>query len=1649
MTGPISNTLLRTYTVTAIASLMLLYAGVPTFGQSFVYTNDGQGANSVSGFSADASGKLTTITGSPFLTKGQAGGVRLGSDFTANRVVATSAGNHLFASNDSDGTISAFSVNPANGVLTLVSGSPFPGLGVCNAGYSLAVTPDGKTLVAGTLCGTALQVYNIASSGALSVQSSGKLAGCKAGGATGSMKTTSDSGYVAVANPTCASIEVFSLSGGGLAAVTGSPFALAANASAANSVEINCANTTLYAAGAPPSGGKSSVDAFAMSNGVLSRISGAPFFGGLATSGFSKGQPVDFQSATLTTNDQYLVISGWGSAYFSAFSVGSGGSLSEVKGSPFQFGDLSPAQVIPSADGKYIYFAEDTGDPSVLSGVGVLAIDGSGNLTQIAGSPFRNPRASFVGGNNAVAAFPPKVCRAAGPAVSVSPNPIVINTSLGKTGTQTVTITNTGSSTLNIQNLQISNTFGDDITNCFSAAIAPGSNCQMTVTYTATTNNGVTGFLTITDNAPDSPQSIPISATANAGPVLTALPGSLAFSAPLGGASAPQTVTLQNTGGANLTVLNIKLRDDSTGFVLDLTSCFNRTLKPQDTCSLPVTFRPGSSATIDTAILVTNDGTPNPVIISLRGQVSMGGFTLSPSTINFRDTVVGTSSPKVTVTVTSSGTAPATLASASISNSGDYQFLDSTCTSGPMSPGASCQYQLEFHPGSTGKAPQGTFTVQGDSPVANGVTLNGTGITKSQCVDTDGDGLCDDWETYGLTARVAGADVFVDLPAMGADPKHKDVFVHVDYMKAGGSAPHSHQYTPAVMAAAIKAFLNAPLVNNPDGTGGIHLHVDCGPTCVMNPVTGATWGKLSNVTAIGETSYSGVDANGNPLKDSKGNPIVDKSGKPLPVIAISSGGSLKWSDVYALPTNYAATGRLLAFHHAIAIHRMAVSGFDAVSTGQSNNDTSDYPLFTKMHKGASDLVMATGVMGASPSATFIGNTLMHELGHNLGLGHGGEDYNNYKPNYLSIMNYSFDLYGLVENSNIGYTDYSRFALPSIDENNLYEAPGIQGPTATDGTIYGTEWFCPGDATANGTNNIVNNANSNIPWDCPTTLLVPGKTNPYFTYNNGVDYTKRLTIDLNGDGKLTTLNSYTDWDNLVFNGGALSGNGALTGNASSFLPALEVGAEPAGQKAHSVRPMALRVADGEVPTPLTEITVDQITAHTPPNGVILQHPSLIQLVAGGSADVTMVLINNGSTPDTYNLTANVVAGWMDAGGLPGSVSLQPGASATLHVRVSVPASAKVGDQQLVGVLAASPNTPSLDSGDITVEAVATANPISLSTDDLVLGLQYVGQTGSPVPVLVTNTGTAPLSIASIAATGDFSQTNTCGNSLAVGASCVIQVVFAPSGEAKQYGTLVINDSAPDSPQIVKLEGTGKNPVTPLAINAAVNAASSQGGPLAPGTLFTLYGLNLANGPAGVVALPLPTQLGGSSITINGQPAGMLYADANQINAQVPFELTPGDGNVLLVNADGRSAIAQVQIGAVSPGIFTIPGTQHAAAQNQDLTPNLAGSPAPAGGIVVIYFTGQGALDQVVATGAASPGAPPANVTAQVTATIGGQPASVVFAGMTPGAVGLAQANVVVPAAKPDGSPLTPGDYPLVLTVGGLSAGSAMISVGGGK
>jgi adhesin/invasin len=127
---------------------------------------------------------------------------------------------------------------------------------------------------------------------------------------------------------------------------------------------------------------------------------------------------------------------------------------------------------------------------------------------------------------------------------------------------------------------------------------------------------------------------------------------------------------------------------------------------------------------------------------------------------------------------------------------------------------------------------------------------------------------------------------------------------------------------------------------------------------------------------------------------------------------------------------------------------------------------------------------------------------------------------------------------------------------------------------------------------------------------------------------------------------------------------------------------------------------------------------------------------------------------------------------------------------------------------------------------------------------------------------------------------------------------------------------------------------------------------------------------------------------------------------------------------------------VPLFAGTPGIFLEPQGD-AAAVNQDGSVNSAAQPAPAGSVIAAYLTGLGKVSPAVASGSAAPASPLSTVSA-VTASIGGVPAKVSFAGLAPGFAGLYQINVEVPA-------LASGHYDLRISVQGSGSNAAPISI----
>jgi hypothetical protein len=145
----------------------------------------------------------------------------------------------------------------------------------------------------------------------------------------------------------------------------------------------------------------------------------------------------------------------------------------------------------------------------------------------------------------------------------------------------------------------------------------------------------------------------------------------------------------------------------------------------------------------------------------------------------------------------------------------------------------------------------------------------------------------------------------------------------------------------------------------------------------------------------------------------------------------------------------------------------------------------------------------------------------HELGHDLGLHHGSVDDVNYKPNHLSVMNYSFQTIGIMLNGRRVFS-YEPFALPSLDENRLSEPNGLlHNPLLTQST---TIFF---DTSAGSFVEVP--AGGSIDWN----------------RSNAID-TAVMSADINNDGTRTVLSAIpNEWGRLNFKGGSIGSQTSLS------------------------------------------------------------------------------------------------------------------------------------------------------------------------------------------------------------------------------------------------------------------------------------------------------------------------------------------------------------------------------------------------------------------------------------------------------------------------------------------------------------------------
>jgi uncharacterized protein (TIGR03437 family) len=215
------------------------------------------------------------------------------------------------------------------------------------------------------------------------------------------------------------------------------------------------------------------------------------------------------------------------------------------------------------------------------------------------------------------------------------------------------------------------------------------------------------------------------------------------------------------------------------------------------------------------------------------------------------------------------------------------------------------------------------------------------------------------------------------------------------------------------------------------------------------------------------------------------------------------------------------------------------------------------------------------------------------------------------------------------------------------------------------------------------------------------------------------------------------------------------------------------------------------------------------------------------------------------------------------------------------------------------------------------------------------------------------------------------------------------------------------------------------------NGVVNAASYSPAGLAPGSIASVFGTNLALDTATAGVRPLPTTLASATLRFSGVTAPQFYASPTQVNIQIPWELAGMAQPALTITTAGVAGNTQsINMATYGPGIFVAVDAQF----------RVVGPPNPtrAGAVIQIYATGLGPVSNPPATGAAALSSPLSTTSTIPMVTIGGLPAKVSFSGLAPDFVGLYQINAEVPAVAGNSVPVT-------VSLGGVASNTIAIAV----
>ncbi len=878
-------------------------------------------------------------------------------------------------------------------------------------------------------------------------------------------------------------------------------------------------------------------------------------------------------------------------------------------------------------------------------------------------------------------------------------------------------------------------------------------------------------------------------------------PRSLAFPPQgLGIPSAPQTVTITNSGDAPLLISSIvevgdiyippppptggpPIPVDLKDWDVTTDNCTGVSVPPGSECTFTVTFVPNSTPAPQGlgpgertgTLTITDNATSPSQVIQLSGQgVAPPAVTLLPTNLSFANQLSGTTSPAQTVTLSNSGGFLLAISSISVTS----PFSETNTCGASLGAGGNCTISVTFSPTTSG-------------PVSGTININDDAAASPQTVNLTGTGTAP-VATLSVTSLTFTSQA-VNTPSSPQSvtlTNSGTAVLNISSISLAGANSSDYSLTPASTCGASIAGGASCIISvtfSPTAAGTRVAQVNIADNAQGSPqqvlVTGT--GVLAPNVSLSDTNINFPNQNVGTTSASQTVTLTNNGSAPLEIT-----GSVATGD-FAQTNNCLATLPVGGVCHITVTFSPTVPGnrYGAVT-------------LTDNAANSPQTIVLGGVGVAVPVATLSATALTFP-GQAVSTTSGSQ----------SVT---------LTNTGTATLTISGIALGGANSGDFALTPTCGASLATGTSCALTVTFTP---TATGARSasiaITDNAQGS-----PQTIILTGNGVPiavatlsptsltFASQSQGTTSpSQTVTLTNTGTAALSITNSSTTGDFAQTNNCPASlAVGSKCAINVTFTPtstgnrygALTITDNAAGS------PQSVALAGVGVAAPVVSLSASSLTfAGQPVNSTGTQQGVILTNAGASPLNVGSIALG-GANSGEFALAQNC------------GVSVAAGASCTINVTFS-PAAA--GTQ--VAVVNINDNAPASPQ-QIALTGTGTLAPIvSLSETNLTFGAQNVGTTSPPQPVTLTNTGSAPLAVTGSGATGDFAQVNNCPATLAIGAKCTITVTFTPTASGNRYGTATVSDSAANSPQTMVLAGTATAPVVTLSPTGLTFAGQNQG------------------------------------------------------------------------------------------------------------------------------------------------------------------------------------------------------------------------------